>query len=123
MLDLIDSQITYRSRYLVGIALAPVRDMALLDPFNPRSVAFQVNRIDEGIGTLPILRGDGMLEEPKRLTTLLRAELMTERAELLDDSRILAIEQELLSLANAIAARYFLQGASQGRAEKVTGLE
>ena len=48
MLDLIDSQITYRSRYLVGMALAPVRDMALLDPFNPRSVAFQVNRIDEG---------------------------------------------------------------------------
>ena len=96
MLDLIDSQITYRSRYLVGMALAPVRDMALLDPFNPRSVAFQVNRIDEGIGTLPVLRRDGMLEEPRRLTTLLRAELTTERAELLDDSRILAIEQGLL---------------------------
>ena len=54
MLDLIDLQITYRSRYLVGIGLAPVRDMALLDPFNPRSVAFQINRIDEGISTLPI---------------------------------------------------------------------
>ena len=55
MLDLINSQITYSSRYLVGAALAPVRDMALLDPFNPRSVAFQVNRIDEGIATLPVL--------------------------------------------------------------------
>ena len=43
LLDLIDSQITYRSRTLIGVALAPVRDMALLDPFNPRSVAFQVN--------------------------------------------------------------------------------
>ena len=86
MLDLIDSQITYRSRYLVGMALAPVRDMALLDPFNPRSVAFQVNRIDEGIGTLPTLRRDGMLEEPRRLTTLLRAELTAERAELIDDA-------------------------------------
>ena len=123
MLDLIDSQITYRSRYLVGMALAPVRDMALLDPFNPRSVSFQVNRIDEGISTLPVLRRDGMLEEPRRLTTLLRAELTTERAEALDDARILAVEQGLLTLANAIAARYFLQGASQGRAEKVTGLE
>ncbi len=122
MLDLIDSQITYRSRYLVGVALAPVRDMALLDPFNPRSVLFQVNRIDEGIATLPVLRRDGILEEPKRLTTLLRAELTTDRAETLDDSRILAVEQRLLALANAIAARYFLQGASQGRAEKVTGL-
>ena len=94
MLDLIDSQITYSSRYLVGVALAPVRDMALLDPFNPRSVIFQVNRIDEGIATLPVLRRDGILEEPKRLTTLLSAELTTERPELLNDSRILAIEQQ-----------------------------
>jgi uncharacterized circularly permuted ATP-grasp superfamily protein/uncharacterized alpha-E superfamily protein len=123
MLDLIDSQITYRSRYLVGAALAPVRDMALLDPFNPRSVAFQVNRIDEGIATLPVLRRDGMLEEPKRLTTLLCAELTTQRPEALNDSRMLFVEQSLLALANAIAARYFLQGSVQGRAEKVTGLE
>ena len=50
------------------------------------------------------------------------AELTTERAEALDNSRILAIEQRLLTLANAIAARYFLQGAAQGRAEKITGL-
>jgi uncharacterized alpha-E superfamily protein len=122
MLDLIDSQITYSSRYLVGAALAPVRDMALLDPFNPRSVAFQINRIEEGIETLPVLRRDGILEEPKRLTTLLSAELTTERPELLNDSRILAVEQSLLALANAIAARYFLHGAGHGRAEKVTGL-
>ncbi len=122
MLDLIDSQITYSSRYLVGAALAPVRDMALLDPFNPRSVAFQVNRIEEGIATLPVLRRDGILEEPKRLTTQLSAELTTERPEFLNDLRILAVEQRLLALANAIAARYFLQGAGQGRAERVTGL-
>jgi uncharacterized alpha-E superfamily protein len=105
------------------MALAPVRDMALLDPFNPRSVTFQVARIDEGIATLPVLRRDGILEEPRRLATLLRAKLTTERAESLDDARILAIEEELLALANAIAARYFLHGAGPGRAEKVTGLE
>ncbi len=75
MLDLIDLQITYSSRYLVGVALAPVRDMALLDPFNPRSVVFQVNRIDEHIATLPVLRQDGIFEEPRRLTTSLRADL------------------------------------------------
>lgn len=122
MLDLIDLQITYSSRYLLGAMLAPVRDMALLDPFNPRSVAFQVNRIEEGIATLPVLRRDGILEEPKRLTTLLSAELTAERPELLNDLRILAVEQSLLALANAIADRYFLQGAAQGRAERVTGL-
>lgn len=96
--------------------------MALLDPFNPRSVAFQVNRIDEGISTLPVLRRDGILEEPKSIVSLLKAELETEKAEALDDARILSLEQNILSLANAIAARYFLQGAGHGRAEKVTGL-
>ena len=122
MLDLIDLQITYSSRYLIGVALAPVRDMALLDPFNPRSVAFQVSRIDEGITGLPVLRRDGILEEPKRLATLLRAALATEKAETLDDYAILSVEQRLLALASAIGARYFLHGADHGRAEKVTGL-
>ena len=122
LLDLIDSQITYRSRTLIGVALAPVRDMTLLDPFNPRSVAFQANLIDDHIGVLPVLRQDGVPEEPRRLATLLRAELATEYAERLEDSRILAIEQRLMALAEAIAARYFLQGGAHVRSEKITGL-
>ena len=89
LLDLINSQITYRSRTLIGVALAPVRDMALLDPFNPRSVAFQVKLIDEHIAALPVLRQDGIPEEPRRLATLLRAELAAEYADRVDDSRIL----------------------------------
>jgi uncharacterized circularly permuted ATP-grasp superfamily protein/uncharacterized alpha-E superfamily protein len=122
LLDLIDSQITYRSRTLIGVALAPVRDMTLLDPFNPRSVAFQANLIDDHISGLPTLRQDGVPEEPRRLATLLCAELATEYPEKLEDSRILAIEQRLMTLAEAIASRYFLQGTAQGRAEKITGL-
>jgi len=99
-----------------------VRDMALLDPFNPRSVAFQANVIDDQIGTLPVLRQDGVPEEPRRLATLLRAELATEYADRIEEPSILAIERRLTTLAEAIASRYFLQGAAQGRAEKITGL-
>ena len=122
LLDLINSQITYRSRTLIGVALAPVRDMALLDPFNPRSVAFQAKLIEDHIANLPVLRQDGLPEEPLRLATLLGAELAAEYADKLEDPRILAIEQRLATLAEAIAARYFLQGASHARAEKVIGL-
>jgi uncharacterized circularly permuted ATP-grasp superfamily protein/uncharacterized alpha-E superfamily protein len=122
LLDLIDSQITYRSRTLIGVALAPVRDMALLDPFNPRSVAFQAQLIAQHIAALPLLRQDGLPEEPFRLATLLNAELAAEYADKIEDQRILAIEQKLAALAEAIAGRYFLQGASQARAEKVVGL-
>src|SRR5437868_10961183 len=56
LLTLVDCQITYRSRYLVGPLLAPVRDLAVLDPYNPRSVAFQVSALNGHIGSLPTLK-------------------------------------------------------------------
>jgi uncharacterized alpha-E superfamily protein len=114
LLELLDSQITYRSRYLAGAALAPVRDMAMLDPFNPRSVGFQVMRIDEHLAALPTLRADGVLEAPRRLCVKLRAELEAEDARSLDEARILSLEQRLMSLAETIAERYFAQAAQSG---------
>jgi uncharacterized alpha-E superfamily protein len=122
LLDLVDSQITYRSRYLMGVALNPVRDMVVLDPFNPRSVAFQVERLDEHLETLPLLSDDGMLEPPRRLILQLAAEVATASAPCLDNKTILVFEQCLLGLADAIAARYFLQGSHVARADKSSGL-
>lgn len=122
LLDLIDSPITYRSRYMMGVALAPVRDMALLDTFNPRSVAFQVERLTDHLAGLPTLSDDGMLETPRRMTLKLSADIATAVARQLDNARILAFEQMLLGLADAIAARYFLHGPHAARADKSSGL-
>ncbi|WP_373288251.1 circularly permuted type 2 ATP-grasp protein [Chelatococcus reniformis] len=122
LLDLVDSQITYRSRYIAGFALAPVRDMVALDPFNPRSVAFQVLRLRDHLAALPSLRADGLLEAPSRLGIALAAEMTTLEAEQLDVGRILAIEQRLLQLSEAIGSRYFLHGPGIARPEKLTGL-
>jgi uncharacterized alpha-E superfamily protein len=122
LLDLVDSQITYRSRYLMGVALNPVRDMVVLDSFNPRSAAFQIERLDEHLETLPLLSDDGMLEAPRRLILQLAAEVATATAPSLDNKKILGFEQSLLGLADAIAARYFLQGPHVARADKSSGL-
>jgi uncharacterized circularly permuted ATP-grasp superfamily protein/uncharacterized alpha-E superfamily protein len=111
LLDLLDSQITYRSRYIAGAALAPVLDIAMLDPFNPRSVLFQAMRIDEHLAALPPLRNDGVMEAPRRLSVRLRAELESEDARRLDASLILAFEQRLMLLADKIAERNFMHGA------------
>ena len=46
LLELADSQITYRQRYVMIAALAPVIDLVMLDPNNPRSVVFQLDRIE-----------------------------------------------------------------------------
>lgn len=123
LLDLIDSQITYRSRYLVGVALAPVRDMTLLDPFNPRSVAFQVERLAEHIAALPLMREDGLPEVPSRLARTLAAKVATADAAELGAAAIAELETDLLSLGTAISDRYFLQGATAARADKFGGLE
>ncbi len=122
LLDLIDSQITYRSRYLVGAALAPVRDIALLDPANPRSVAFQAARINEHLQVLPTLRQDGMLEAPQRISRMLDAEIAVAEAASLDGQKILGFEQGLSRLAEAIENRYFQRGANAMRAETMKGL-
>ncbi len=122
LLDLIDSQITYRSRYLVGVAPYPVRDMALLDPYNPRSVAFQTERLVEHMATLPLLKFDGMMEAPNRIAIEVNADLATQVASAVTTEFVLSVERRLMSLADAISARYFLQGANVARAEKQVGL-
>ncbi|MGA3301788.1 MAG: circularly permuted type 2 ATP-grasp protein [Methylovirgula sp.] len=118
LLDLIDSPITYRSRYMMGVAWGPVRDMALLDPFNPRSVAFQIERLVDHLAGLPTLSDDGMLETPHRMAIKLSADIATAVVNQLDNANVLAYEQTLLALADAIAARYFLQGPNVARADK-----
>jgi uncharacterized circularly permuted ATP-grasp superfamily protein/uncharacterized alpha-E superfamily protein len=109
LLDLIDSQITYRSRYVTGIALAPVRDMVLLDPFNPRSVGFQIELINQHIATLPALHEDGLLEEPRQIIAKLATEISTSVAKDIETSIILALAQKISNFADAVATRYFLQ--------------
>lgn len=111
LLDLTDAQITYRSRYLLGPALQPVLDLVMLDPYNPRSVAFQIERLDAEIAALPSLSDDGMLEEPRRLALKLAAECRTAEASRLDRASILLFEQLLMGLSSAVADRYFLQNA------------
>ncbi len=118
LLELIDSQISYRSRYLAGPALAPTMDMALLDPFNPRSVGFQTARIDARLASLPALADDGVLEPQRRLAVALRAELEAEDARRVDAARILTIEQTLMALAEAIAERYFSPASDPAPADK-----
>lgn len=122
LLDLNDSQITYRARYLVGLALTPVRDLVMLDPFNTRSVAFQVAALKDHLEVLPTLQEDGILEEPSRILLPLAADLETESAAELHADKVKAYEDTLMRLSNAIADRFFLQGANAVPTVKLVGL-
>jgi uncharacterized circularly permuted ATP-grasp superfamily protein/uncharacterized alpha-E superfamily protein len=122
LLTLVDCQITYRSRYLLAPLLAPVRDLVVLDPYNPRSVAFQVQALNEHIASLPALRESGLIERPQRLAVAVEATLTTAEAATLDTKTLFSLEQDLLNLADAIGSHYFPHGPNATRPEKLTGL-
>ena len=53
LLEIADSAMTYRSRYLNVFQLVPFVDLLLLDEHNPRSCAFQMNTIESHLHELP----------------------------------------------------------------------
>ncbi|PJG48402.1 hypothetical protein CAF53_09235 [Sphingobium sp. LB126] len=109
LLDLNDSQISYRNRYLSGPALAPVRDLVALEPQNPRSIVYQAQRLAEHVAALPTLHTDGMPEEPQRLAAVLAAGLAPLTGDMLTMDDLRDTEIRLLGLSDAIGQRYFLQ--------------
>jgi uncharacterized circularly permuted ATP-grasp superfamily protein/uncharacterized alpha-E superfamily protein len=122
LLDLADSQITYRARYLVGLSLTPVLDMVMLDPFNTRSLAFQIVTLAEHLSSLPSLLEDGMMEEPANILLTLSSEVKTQSAADLNAAKMRKFELALMRLSDAVAARYFLQGANAVPTIKLAGL-
>jgi len=120
LLDLCDSQISYRARYLAGLALEPVRDLVALDPYNPRSVAFQVDRMAEHLHSLPSLRDDGMAEPHQMIFYRIEAALRTATADTMEGDVVLGLENMLSELSNALSARFFLQGSEGFRMSGMT---
>ena len=109
LLDLCDSQITYRARYLAAPLRDPVLDLLLLDPDNPRSLAFQIRAINNHIDALPRLGEGQMPEQPEREARALLAPLLSLTIAEIDDALLQDMETRLLSLSEAITTRFFLQ--------------
>jgi uncharacterized circularly permuted ATP-grasp superfamily protein/uncharacterized alpha-E superfamily protein len=120
LLDLADSQISYRQRYLTGIARVPVLDLVVLDPGNPQGLAFQVEAIHDHLARLPVLSDDGLAEAQQAQAAELSAIVTTARAAALDQRILREIEARLEQLSEAIARRYFLQGPEPLRAVGLT---
>ena len=53
VLDITDSSLTYRRRYLTHLEPHAIADLLLADETNPRSVAFQLSLIDQHLAALP----------------------------------------------------------------------
>jgi uncharacterized alpha-E superfamily protein len=77
LLEVADSLLTYRARYLSTLQIAPVVDLLITDETNPKSLAFQVQALRDHVLHLP------------RLDNVVRS-----RAE----RRIIALESTLLTV-------------------------
>jgi uncharacterized circularly permuted ATP-grasp superfamily protein/uncharacterized alpha-E superfamily protein len=120
LLDLANSQISYRQRYPTGIARVPVADLVALDPGNPRGLAFQMGEIVAHLAELPVLGDDGMAEPQQAQAAALAALVANATAPTLDPDLLGDVERRLGTLSDAIARRYFLQGAEPLRAPGLT---
>jgi uncharacterized circularly permuted ATP-grasp superfamily protein/uncharacterized alpha-E superfamily protein len=74
-LEIADSGMTYRSRYLGVFQTAPVLDLLLLDESNPRSLAYQVNRLRSLVAELPRANPQQARGMDKELVAAMHAQL------------------------------------------------
>lgn len=118
LLEIADSTLTYRSRYLTSMQADLVLDLLLLDEVNPRSAAFQLARLREHVEELPrrttIVRKSAEWRITVRMLTAVQlanaSELMEpredgERANI--DSLLTAIAAGLRTLSENLARDYF----------------
>jgi uncharacterized alpha-E superfamily protein len=106
LLELADSQITYRRHYIMIAARAPVIDLVVLDPSNPRSICFQLDRIETDLAALPKRTDDGRPSVPQQIAMPIAASLRSADARAFDDALIARVERDMMRLSEAIAATY-----------------
>jgi uncharacterized alpha-E superfamily protein len=128
LLEAADSAITYRRRYLASVHAAPVLDLLLTDPTNPRSVVFQLAALLEHVVKLPHMpsRGteglesslaagaDALLSRLEEVSVRRLAEVDPHQRRPALTAMMAELLRELPALSNALTESY-LNHATQAR--------
>src|SRR5262249_7323509 len=97
VLEIADSTLTYRSRYLNAMQPDLVLDLLLLDAGNPRSVAFQVSKLRKHVDRLPESHpASGHPKEARLALSMLTSIQLAEASELIhadEDGRLAELDQ------------------------------
>ena len=114
-LELCDSSITYRARYLGALQTGPVVDLVMADETNPRGVAFQLNGVAQHLIEIAASFRRAPAPECDTAEAILSS-IRGVRLDRLDDGRgerrhlgrlLLAAQQELVELSDTISRSYF----------------
>jgi uncharacterized circularly permuted ATP-grasp superfamily protein/uncharacterized alpha-E superfamily protein len=107
MLEIGDSVMTHRRQYPVQTGRRTVIDLLALDPLNPRSILFQLERLKAEIGLLPSVGGEGHMSPAAKEILQLNTQIAIKEpsdmtAKALDD-----LAHEIGGLYNSLAKAYF----------------
>uniref|UniRef100_UPI0035B2B3CC alpha-E domain-containing protein n=1 Tax=Stella sp. TaxID=2912054 RepID=UPI0035B2B3CC len=109
-LEIADSAMTYRFRYLGTFQAPPVLDLLLLDESNPRSAAYQIATLARHLADLQEDPAGGPADEHAIVPLLVRLR-RTDPATLADPAAVgalsAAVGGALQDLSDALADRYF----------------
>jgi uncharacterized circularly permuted ATP-grasp superfamily protein/uncharacterized alpha-E superfamily protein len=109
LLDLVDSSVTYRSRYLAAPEWLPVLDMVVRDEANPRSLAFQAKGLADFIAKLETSHGafasEILAPAHDALNALTARELSPESVALADT--IEQLQRAAYAISDAVSLKFF----------------
>lgn len=124
LLEISDSSMTYRSRYLSAPQFAPVWDLLMVDESNPRSLGFQLASLANHMDMLAAHRRSAFLGPEQRLTVWLTGAVRTaeierlclpdEEGEVRPLARFMeALRSKLWELSEEVTKQYFTHSAGR----------
>ncbi len=130
LLEVADSLMTYRARYLASLQLGAVIDLLVTDDTNPRSLAYQLVQLADHVDRLPRRRTQPLLGLDQRLAMSLLHDIRMVDVSVLAEfhehsqsnplARLLAsLEDRLPKLSDAINHQYLIHA---GPAQQLTDI-
>ncbi len=107
-LEVGDSVVAHRTRFLVWANTASVVDLLGLDPQNPRSVRYHISRAKDHIAHLPRQETGHILTQAARLVMTLETRLSTRRAEEVTPEFFLQIRKDIWDISDALNEYYLV---------------
>lgn len=109
LLEFTDARMTYRRRFSVDLVPSAVVDLSILDPLNPRSLAFQAEALGRILDALPGVKAGETLHRSAALAARLRVRLQTAESAEVTPAFLIRAAGDFRRISDGIAERYFGQ--------------
>lgn len=107
-LEVGDSTVSHRARYLLWSSPASVADLLGLDPDNPRSIRYHISRAKDHIAHLPQDRADHTLSDVARRVLVAETGLRTIDAAEVSPAFLAPLKHDIWAISDALTASHLV---------------